>query len=107
MTVQVSSDHLRVAARKLREETAEQLRKAAAQLEVPEKSYGVEAAFDTYTTAAAYREYATAMEEEFRMIEEACRQLADALEQTAADYDRADQQSSVRVESAQRVGGVK
>jgi hypothetical protein len=103
MPVQVKSDQLRVAARRLREEAAENLRKAAAQLEVPEKQYGVEAAFDTYTTAAAYREYATAMEEEFRLLEEATRQLADALEQAANDYDRSDQHSAVRIDSAQRV----
>jgi hypothetical protein len=107
MAVQVSSDELRLAARRLRAEAAEQLRKAATQLEVPEKQYGVEAAFDTYTTAAAYREFATAMEEELRLLEDACRQLADALEQTAADYDKSDRQTAVRVESAQRVGGGK
>ncbi|GAA0558575.1 hypothetical protein GCM10010172_47000 [Paractinoplanes ferrugineus] len=101
MTVQVKSDHLRVAARKLREEAAESLRRAAEQLAVPEKQYGVAAAFDHYTTAAAYRAYATAMEEEFRLLEQACRQLADALEQTAGDYDRADKAS------AHRVGGVR
>ena len=107
MTVQVSSDHLRAAARKLRDDAAEQLRKAALQLEAPEKQYGVQAAFDTYTTAAAYREYATAMEEELRLLEEACRQLADALEQTADDYDKTDQSSAALVESAPRAGGVK
>jgi uncharacterized protein YukE len=101
MTVQVKSDELRAAARKLRDEAAETLRKAGLQMRVPEKQYGVEQAFDTYTTAAAYREYATAMEQEFRVLEEAARQLADALEQTANDYDASD----ARAASALRVGG--
>lgn len=94
MTVQVKSDELRAAARKLREEAAENLRKAALQMQVPEKQYGVEQAFDTYTTAAAYRGYATAMEQEFRILEEATRQLADALDQTANDYDASDARSA-------------
>jgi hypothetical protein len=94
MTVQVKSDELRAAARKLRDEAAEQLRKAASQIQVPEKQYGVEQAFDTYTTAAAYREYASAMEQEFRVMEEAARQLADALDQTANDYDASDRRSA-------------
>ncbi|GAA2635196.1 type VII secretion target [Paractinoplanes durhamensis] len=97
MPVQVSSDQLRAAARKLREDAAENLRKAAIQIKVPEQRYGVEAAFDHYTTAAAYREYATALEEEFRLLEEASRQLADALEQTANDYDRSDMMSAERL----------
>jgi hypothetical protein len=101
MTVQVKSDELRAAARKLRDEAAENLRKAALQMQVPEKQYGVEQAFDTYTTAAAYREYASAMEQEFRILSEAARQLADALDQTANDYDASDARSA----SALRVGG--
>ena len=101
MTVQVKSDELRAAARKLRDEAAETLRKAALQMQVPEKQFGVERAFDTYTTAAAYRQYATAMEQEFRILEEAARQLAAALDRTANDYDASDARSA----TALRVGG--
>ena len=99
--VRVSSEELRAAARTLRAEAAENLRKAVTQLQVPERQYGVEAAFDTYTTAAAYREYITAMEQEFRLLEDASRQLADALEQTANDYDAADRRA------AERAGGAR
>jgi uncharacterized protein YukE len=97
--VRVSSDELRAAARRLRDDAADNLRRAVTQLQVPERQYGVEAAFDTYTTAAAYRAWATAVEQEFRLLEEAARELADALEQTADDYDAADRRS------AQRIGG--
>jgi uncharacterized protein YukE len=99
--VRVGSDELRAVARRLRDEAAEDLRRAVTQLRVPERQFGVEAAFDTYTTAAAYREYTSAMEQEFRLLEEAARQLADALEQTAHDYDAAD------ARAAQRIGGPK
>ena len=99
--VRVGSDELRAVARRLRDEAAEDLRRAVTQLQVPERQYGVEAAFDTYTTAAAYREYASAVEQELRLLEEAARELADALEQTASDYDAAD------ARAAQRIGGPK
>jgi uncharacterized protein YukE len=99
--VRVGSDELRAVARRLRDEAAEDLRRAVTQLQVPEKQFGVEAAFDTYTTAAAYRQYASAVEQEFRLLEEAARQLADALEATANDYDAAD------ARAAQRFGGPK
>lgn len=99
MPVKVSSAELRAAADKLREEAAENLRRAADQLRAPERLYSVEAAFDTYTTAAAYREYASAMEQEFRLLDQAARELADALVRTADDYDAADRRS------AQRLGG--
>lgn len=97
--VRVGSDELRAVARRLRDEAAEDLRQAVTQLQVPERQYGVEAAFDTYTTAAAYRAYTSAMEQEFRLLEEAARQLADALDRTAKDYDAAD------ARAARRIGG--
>jgi uncharacterized protein YukE len=99
--VRVGSDELRAVARRLREEAAEDLRRAVTQLQVPERQYGVEAAFDTCTTAASYREYTAAVEQEFRLLEEAARQLADALDRTAGDYDAAD------ARAAQRIGGPK
>ena len=99
--VRVSSRELRAAARLLRDEAAENLRQAVTQLQVPERQYGVEATFDTYTTAAAYRDYASAMEQEFRLLEEASRELADALDQTANDYDAADRRA------AERTGGAR
>ena len=99
MPVQVNSDELRVAARRLQADAAESLRKAAAQLRVPEEQFGVEAAFDRYTTAAAYRAYATAVAEEFRLLEQAARELSDALERAADDYDATDRRA------ARRAGG--
>lgn len=98
--MQVSSGELRVAAAKLRQEAAEDLRKAVTQLQAPERGYGVEAAFDRYTTAAAYRAFTTAVEQEFRLLEQAARELADALDRTAADYDAADQRSAKRTGGA-------
>jgi uncharacterized protein YukE len=98
--VRVRSDELRAVARTLRDEAAENLRKAVTQLQVPERQYGVEAAFDVYTTAAAYREYTAAMEQEFRLLEEAARELADQLEQTANDYDAADRRAAGRTGGA-------
>ncbi|MFC4069537.1 hypothetical protein [Actinoplanes subglobosus] len=97
--MQVDADELRVAARALRDDAAEGLRKAADRVRVPERQYGVAAAFDRYTTAAAYQRFAAAVEEEFRLLERAARELADALERTALDYERAD------ARAAHRLGG--
>ena len=97
MPAKVRSEELRAAAHRLRDEAAENLRKAADQLRAPERQYSVEMAFDAYTTAAAYREYASAMEQEFRLLEQAARELAEALARTADDYDAADQRSAQRL----------
>ncbi|WP_433795265.1 type VII secretion target [Actinoplanes sp. CA-252034] len=95
--MQVDVDELRVAARALRDDTAEGLRRAADRVRVPERQFGVEAAFDRYTTAAPYRALAAALEHELRVLERAARELADALEQTAGDYQRADDRAAHRL----------
>ncbi|GAA4946493.1 hypothetical protein GCM10025331_37530 [Actinoplanes utahensis] len=90
----------------MRQGAAENLRKAVTQLQVPERGYGVEAAFDRYTTAAAYRAFTSAVEQEFRLLEQAARELADALDRTADDYDAADRRAATRTgASATRAAG--
>ncbi|MFI5895709.1 hypothetical protein ACIA5D_37000 [Actinoplanes sp. NPDC051513] len=96
MPVQVSSDELRAAACMLRDDAAESLRRAAARLRMPGQHYGVDAAFDRYTTDGAYREYATAVAEELSLLERAAQELAADLEQTAHDYDAADARAAQR-----------
>jgi uncharacterized protein YukE len=96
-TVQVDADELRVAARALRDDAAEDLRRAADRVRLPERQYGVEAAFDRYTTAAAYRALVTAVDQELRLLERAARELADALERTALDYERVDERAAHRL----------
>jgi hypothetical protein len=100
--VQVDADELRVAARVLRDDAAEGLRAAADRVRVPEREYGVEAAFDRYTTAAAYQRFAAAFQEEFRLLEQAARELADALERTALDYQRSDERAAHRLGGGRR-----
>jgi hypothetical protein len=95
--VRVDVDGLRIAARALRDDTAEGLREAADRMRVPERQYGVEAAFDRYTTATPYRAVAAAIEQEFRLLEQAARELADALERTALDYERSDERAAHRL----------
>ena len=95
--MQVDAAALRAAANRLREGTAESLRRATIQAGRPEREFGVEAAFDSYTTAAPYREVAAAWERELTVLTEAARQLADALEATAADYDRTDGRAAGRL----------
>ena len=95
--MQVDAAALRAAAKQLREGTAGNLRRATIQAGLPEREFGVEAAFDSYTTAAPYREVAAAWERELTVLTEAARQLADALEATAADYDRTDGRAAGRL----------
>ncbi|MEU4158311.1 hypothetical protein [Actinoplanes sp. NPDC026670] len=95
--MQVDADELRDAARALRDGAAEGLRKAADRVRIPEQQFGVEAAFDRYTTAVPYRALAAAVEEELRVLEQAARELADALERTAADYRHADERAAHRL----------
>jgi hypothetical protein len=100
--VQVDVDELRAAARTLRDDTAEGLRRAADRVRVPERQFGVEAAFDRYTTAAPYRALAAAVEQEFRVLERAARELADALDRTALDYERSDDRAARRLRGDRR-----
>jgi uncharacterized protein YukE len=95
--MQVDTAALRAAAKQLRDEAAENLRRATIQAQRPEKEFGVEAAFDDYVTAAPYREVAAAWESELELLTEAARQLADSLDATAADYDATDQRAAGRL----------
>ncbi len=95
--MQVDSAELRAAAGRLRDGVAEKLRQTTIRLQQPERDFSVEAAFDTYTTAAPLRAAAEQWGRELALLTEASRQLADALDATAADYDRADTHAAVRL----------
>jgi hypothetical protein len=95
--MQVDTTQLRAAATKLRTEVAEHLRRAGIQAGGPERDFRVAGAFDTYTTPGPYRAAVAAWEKETEILAEAARQLADALEATAAGYDAADARSAGRL----------
>ncbi|AGZ45956.1 type VII secretion target [Actinoplanes friuliensis] len=95
--MQVDTAALRTAAVKLRDEVAEQLRRAGIQAGGPERDFRVAGAFDSYTTPGPYRAAVAAWEKELEVLAEATRQLADALEAAAADYDTSDARSAGRL----------
>lgn len=88
--MQVDTDQLRKAATKLRADVAKRLHKAA---DGPFPDVG----FDDYTGQAPYQEAAAAWMAEVKIIENAAYELADALERTAADYDRSDATAAKRL----------
>jgi len=95
--MQVDTTQLRAAATTLRDEVAEHLRRAGIQAGAPERDFRVTGAFDSYTTAGPYRTVVAAWEKETEVLAEAARQLADALEAAAADYDAADDRGAARL----------
>ena len=72
------------------DEVAENLRRAGIQAGGPERDFRVGGAFDTYTTPGPYRAAVAAWEKETEVLAEAARQLADALDAAATDYDASD-----------------
>jgi hypothetical protein len=95
--MQVDTTQLRAAAAKLRGEVAEHLRRAGIQAGGPERDFLVAGAFDTCTTPGPYRAAIAAWEKETEVLAEAARQLADALDAAAADYDAADARGAGRL----------
>jgi hypothetical protein len=95
--MQVDTTQLRAAATTLRSEVAEHLRRAGIQAGGPERDFRVAGAFDSYTTPGPYRAAVAAWEKEAEVLAEAVRQLADALEAAAADYDASDSRSAGRL----------
>jgi hypothetical protein len=95
--MQVDSAELRAAAGRLRDGAAGPLRQSSIRLRQPEGEFSLESAFDTYTTAAPLRALAGQWVRELELLTEATRQLSDALEATARDYDRADTHSATRL----------
>ena len=85
--MQVDTAQLRAAAATLRDEVAENLRRAGIQAGGPERDFRVAGAFDSYTTPGPYRAVVAAWEKKVEVLAEAARQLADALEATAAQHD--------------------
>lgn len=85
--MRVDTARLRAAAATLRDEVAENLRRAGIQAGGPERDFRVAGAFDSYTTPGPYRAAVAAWEKEVEVLAETARQLADALEATAAEHD--------------------
>jgi predicted RNA-binding Zn ribbon-like protein len=94
--MQVDSKELRATATRLRDDVADRVREAVRKAGRPEQEFSVEAAFDTMTTAAPYRAVVGAWEQELTLAVEAIRQLADALDRTADEYDGSDARSAHR-----------
>jgi len=95
--MQVDTAQLRTAATTLRDDVAEHLRRAGIQAGGPEREFRVGSAFDSYTTPGPYRAAVAAWTKEIEVLAEAARQLADALEAAAADYDAADARGTKRL----------
>jgi hypothetical protein len=95
--MQVDTAPLRMAATRLRDEVAEQLRRAGIQAGGPERDFRVAGAFDAYTTPGPYRAAVAAWSKELEVLAEAARQLADALDAAAAGYDATDARGAVRL----------
>jgi hypothetical protein len=95
--MQVDTTQLRAAAETLRGDVAEQLRRAGIQAGGPERDLRVSGAFDSYTTPGPYRAAVAAWEKETEVLAEAARQLADALEAAAAQYDASDARGAGRL----------
>jgi hypothetical protein len=95
--MQVDPTQLRTAATRLRDEVAEHLRKAGIQAGGPEREFRVGDAFDSYTTPGPYRAAIAAWEKETEVLAEAARQLADALEAAATDYEASDARAAGRL----------
>jgi hypothetical protein len=68
----------------LRDEVAENLRRAGIQAGGPERDFRVAGAFDSYTTPGPYRAVVAAWVREVEVLAEAARRLADAIEATTA-----------------------
>jgi hypothetical protein len=91
--MQVDTGQLRKAAGQLRQDVAKQLAKAA---DGPSATVA-DGTFDQYTTPTPYTEAADAWLHEIGLLARATAQLADALEQAADGYDKADAQSAERL----------
>ncbi|MDT5031113.1 MAG: hypothetical protein QOC94_1284 [Actinoplanes sp.] len=95
--MQVDTVELRSTAGRLRDGSAEKLRTASIRLRQPGQELSLEAAFDTYTTAEPLRAATGVWSTELELLTAAIRQLADALEAAASDYDRADSHAAVHL----------
>jgi hypothetical protein len=91
--MQVDTAQLRKAAARLRQDVAKPMERS----QEPGRNAAVDGVFDLYTTAAPFREAATAWAEELEILLEATAQLADALERAADDYDKSDAAAARRM----------
>jgi uncharacterized protein YukE len=88
---------LRAAAKRLREEAAQELDDAAASTRRTEEQQVLDPAFDRYGSLPAYRAVAEAWRGELGNLAAVLRQLADALDASADAYARSDAAASARL----------
>jgi uncharacterized protein YukE len=96
-SVRIDTAELRAAASRLRDEAATQVAEANAASRRTEDQYVLAVAFDTYGSVGAYRAVSSAWRGELGSLTAALRQLADALDAAADDYDRADAAGAARL----------
>lgn len=94
--VQVDTAALRAAAKRLRDEAADAVGQAVKATQGTEGGTLVGFAFDQYGSYDGYKSVSQAWRAELGSLAEAMRQLADALEKAADNYDKADADASVR-----------
>jgi uncharacterized protein YukE len=96
-SVRTDTDALRSAARRLRDEAAARLTDANVHTRRTEEQHALGLVFDRYGSLPAYRAVSRAWRGELSNLGAALRQLADALETSADEYDRADADASARL----------
>ncbi|MFY1669102.1 WXG100 family type VII secretion target [Plantactinospora sp. WMMB334] len=94
--VRVDTAALRAAAKQLRDEAADAVGEAGRATRSTEDRTLVGFAFDRYGSHDGYKAVSQAWRGELSGIAEALRQLADALDTAADNYDRSDENASAR-----------
>ncbi len=97
--MRVDTAALRAAAKRLRDEAADQIGQAITDSHGTEERYVIAFAFDGYGSHDAYTAVSQAWRSELSTLTIALRELANAMELAADDYDRAD------AAAANRLGG--
>ena len=95
--VQVDTAALRAAAKRLRDEAADVLGQANAATHRTEERYAIGFAFDHYGSGEAYRAVSGAWRGELGNLAAALRQLAEAMDTAADNYDRSDAGATARL----------
>ncbi|MFC6017436.1 WXG100 family type VII secretion target [Plantactinospora solaniradicis] len=94
--VQVDTAVLRAAAKRLRDEAADAVGQAVKATQSTEGGTLVGLAFDQYGSYDGYRAVSEAWRAELGSLAEALRQLADALDKAADNYDQSDAAAAAR-----------
>jgi hypothetical protein len=103
--MQVDTAALREAAARLRAEVGDPVEKAGSRMIEATMPLDLGLVFDSYTTAAPYRDATGAWGVEITTLTMAVADLATALEAAADDYDAADAAAADRVAKAPRIEG--